>query len=143
MLIRLVPEEVNDRWDVLRPILRHSLSPVVEAGQVTMERILVAVLKEALDVWMLYGAGGKASGVITTAMSEDGITGERTMLVYSFNLYHKVGRGVYEAAVETLRRWAESKDCQWVSWYTENESMERLGRFLGYEERAKLMSMEV
>lgn len=78
----LDPASVMQMWPSINSHILFALPPLSNVGQWTEERVLAAINRGELTLW-LYSEGPRILAIITTTMTGDTITGERAMLIYS------------------------------------------------------------
>ena len=75
MLLRMLPDQVSEQWDIFREAIKAALPPVVDDHEDLMNRLLMAALLGKLDVWVSYHVnkeGVKVSdGVVSTEILRD------------------------------------------------------------------------
>lgn len=129
MLVRMLPSQVSEQWDVVAPLIESALPQDAGTGAVVMGNALRAILMEDAVVWVWYEGqeemyARNASVVIVTTELLDKVVGIRTLLVYSFG---GIGRGVtqeaFESALRTLREYATALGCRAICAFTSNERL--------------------
>lgn len=128
MLIRLVPEQVNDVWDSLKPLLAESLVPTVVPDNAAMYRVLEEILQERLVVWV---AEGKL--VMTTMIISEIVTRQKNLLLYSLNIVNHLTPKEFRGYAESLRLYAESVGCQNIVFYANNEKLAKSAEYAGFK----------
>lgn len=126
MLTRLDPEQANEAWDSLKPLLSESLVPTVLPDQEAMWRVLEAILKEKLVIWV------SDSLVVSTAIIEEFVTGQKNLLIYSFNIVNQTDMKPIAEGLQQVPRYARGYDCNNVVFYADNPKILKLARRLGF-----------
>lgn len=123
MLIKLLPEQVAERWDLIRFALSESLPPVVISGPHTYNNILTTALCERMQVW--FGVSEKDGKrtldvIIVTTRAEDAVSGSASLLIYSMYAFSQLAPRDWQEYYEALSKYAKSVGCGSMSAYTEN-----------------------
>lgn len=134
MLIRLVPEQIGEGWDVVRPLLAAALPPTLGIRSEAMGNILKAFLTEEAQLWVYYRSGevGPPLGVVMSAVMTDPVSISKYLLIYTATVIGNVSDSDYEEALDTLRGFADGNGCGDVLAYVEDDRfVERLRRVGG------------
>lgn len=128
MLLRLVPEQITVGWDVIRPLIAHTLPPTLRVSQAAMGNILTALLNEEAQLWLLYreeGDGIPRAFIMTTIIT-DNVAGSKFLLIYSMHGLDTLNIKDYENGVGSLKTFALANECNQVLAYVEDESFIRV-----------------
>lgn len=130
MLVKLLPEQVAEGWDSLWFGISQALPPIAKNKPMTRTRVLQSLLEMKSECWV-NAEDGKINAVLLTTVSEDELSGTRTLLLYALFGYAKITGSDYVEAVELLLRYAKSKGCDTVSAYTNSELLKKIAMKLG------------
>ena len=124
MLLRLLPDQVNDMWDIIRPAIRESLPPFTGEREEVMNKILFAILTEKLICWLSYkkaekpGGTIKLDGLMTTCFVEDPISATRNILIYTVYGYADVREEAWLEGYDCLIKFGRAHGCVNIIAYT-------------------------
>lgn len=147
MLIKYLPEQVSDNWNILAPYIASSLPPITSRSLDGMSNVLRSILFGDLTLWIYFDGkneDAKAIYVVTTIPIVERVTLERSLLIYSFTGVRDVQPEHWAEGLKTLRKEAKGKDCNSIIAYTADE---RIANFLNENHNAsinqRLVQMEV
>lgn len=146
VLVKLLPEQIADWWDVLCPALEMSLPPVAAWGDPgRTNNIFSALQRGEMQCWQSYsladGNGTKAAkihGFAFTAPIYDSCSGTRNLLIYaacSVDASRPFLDAKWIEGIEVLRRYAKAKGFHQIVGYTDQDRVKQIVRRLGGEER--------
>jgi hypothetical protein len=131
MLIRLLPEQAADQWDVIAPMIEASLPTITQPNATVMVNILESIMLDRAIVWLLEGEEGPAKGLMLTTDWVDPICHYHHVFIYA--VYGITDLSIVElrSAVESIRTYALGIGAEGVIAYTSNVQIARLVRRLG------------
>lgn len=131
MITRLLPEQVSNKWDILREGIKGSIPPQVETnGEDIPNNILHALLEEKMYCWVL-SEGNTVFAIVTTAFTYDEYSGVKNLLIYNVYGYRNVPQSLWKEAFQAVSKFAESKNCNTITAFTENKRVVQLVNQLG------------
>jgi len=134
MLVRLVPEQIGQGWDVLRGLIAQALPSEVSVRSEAMVNLLRSLLNEQAQLWVYY-RGDERSGALAVIMSciyVDPITGGNSLLIYAMSAVGEITDEDYDEGLDTLRSFAEGIGCKSIIAYVNDDRfVQRLTRIGG------------
>jgi hypothetical protein len=127
MLVRLLPSQVSNNWDVIAETIKRSLPPTQVWDDGVEERLLKAVYDGRLACWV-YVREKDVVCVVTTTISTDFCTGQKTLLIFSMYSILEMNQSEWFAGIDFLRKHAKSIGCVNLIAYTTNKSLGRVLR---------------
>lgn len=144
MLIRLIPDKVEEKWEYFAPAIVRALPPTVGGTKRTMVNILEAILLENLVVWIITGENQeKVLGIVTTKLDYEEVSKTRNLVIYTFTSFGETHYTLMKDALETLKKYAISENCTHIEAYTANERLENFLEEMGFYNNYNLMELEV
>lgn len=142
MLIRLLPEQVEESWDQFRPAILEALPPYIEATNNAMTNILTAILLGRADVWT-YVKEREVHGIVVTYVRSHDLTMQRQLEIYAVYGTAKLTPEAYQEAINTLKKYARSKACHVMIGYTAHEEWAHFLRRYGAKTEWRLLEWEL
>jgi hypothetical protein len=130
MLVALMPEQVNDHWDLLKLAVERSLPPIAILRDHSMNRVLESILSGAMICWLVI-QDNEIEGFILTTTTVDYCTGTKSLLIYL--VFGEAGRNIWEDAYDTLIKHAKSNGCSFITAYTVQEKVVDICKSFGFE----------
>lgn len=144
MLIKLLPEQISQHWDVIKDAIEYSLNPVVGESPHKMNNILMSLLDGSMQCWVAVEGDdyNKITGNIVTKINFDDASQTKGLLIYS--LYAE-GSSEQEwlKGYETLRKFAAANGCTRIVGFTDVPSLIKFTNRIGGEARYTLVSLPV
>lgn len=133
MLIKLLPEQVKEGWDVVRPMIVRTLPASLRVNAEAMSNILSAILREKAQFWCYYRreGDGRPRGVCLTTFMFDHVAGLKYLLIYSLTALEPLSDQDYIEGLSVLKKYAEENDCQEVIGYVEDDKFVRVLQRIG------------
>ena len=146
MINKLLPEQISNLWEIIKYAVEQSLPPIVTENEDNMNNILSSALSGKIDVWVSYektDKGNKLEGVMLTNFLFDEVSKRRNLLIYCLYGYNNVGFKSWIEGLQTLTKYAKSRDCGQIIAYTDVPYMIDLTRKLGGEAKYTFCSFNV
>lgn len=142
-LVRLLPKQVGDSWNVLGNYISVSLPPTVQRSEPAMINVLKAIMKEELVCW-IFVKDKSIRALITTTVWVDKVSGSKDLLIYSFTTLDKdLGVKDWNVMISSLKDFANTKNCGGIIAYTSNVKVADFLRSRGAKADNILIQMEV
>lgn len=123
-LIKLLPEQIAENWDKLRPAIRESLPPQVAVSNEALKQILQNLLAKRGHVWV-YRHGNTLPAMVVTTIHTDPLSGARSLLIYSIYAFGELRRDMIEDGMETLGTFAEDKGLDEIIAFSANDALSK------------------
>jgi len=144
MLIMLLPEQVSQKWDMIKPAIKDVVG--ASNGSVDMNQVLMSMLDGRMQCWLSCRKEKDQlviEGLITTEVLEDSHGNIRSLLIYSMYGYRMDRRSSWEGAFETLVRFAKGHECERIVTYTNVRSLISLMEQLGGDASKRFVSIPI
>lgn len=125
MLVRLLPEQVNENWEILAPLISIGQDPEVGQSRQGMVNTLRAILLEQLVCWA-YIEDKKFIFLLCTHIRTDEVTLDRQMLIFSFAAIRNVTNRILKRAFAVLTKYARNNKCRTIIGYVADEQLTSL-----------------
>lgn len=144
MVVKLYPSQVSAAWDYIGGIIEISLPPNVTASHYGMTNILISIMKEQLEVFMLTDERMKNPiAVFSVSVEEDKHTLERNLLIYSFSAVgHLTPSGMNEV-FNWVKDYARQLEVKNVIAFVEDDKIKNYLKTLGANSDYTLMEFKL
>jgi hypothetical protein len=146
VLNKLLPDQVSQYWDIIKYAIEQSLPPAIGDHPDKMNRILAAALADKVDVWMIYQRGDvevKFEGIALTKILYDDASDTKNLLLYCIYGYEPLSNKDWQEGLVGLVKYAKSKDCSFITAYTEFPKIVSLAKHLGADTRYTFLSFNI
>ena len=127
MLVMLTPEQISSHWEAIKLSLNTSIRGEVPNRMNMPNNVLQLLLSGMMQCWLSYRNGEDGhiiEGFLLTQVVDDGITGNRNLLIYAVHTSHNNAvRESFLKAVDTLKKFGKSNGCQGIVGFTDSESI--------------------
>lgn len=137
MLVRVLPNQVCDHWDVVSYGIQQSLPPITLESPRRMNNILESLLLGRMDLWIGLEED-KVRGLVVTAFSYDKNSDVQDLLIYSIYGFEDLSTELIMEGMETLKKFAVSNGCKRVTAYSKVEAVINMMKRFGSEEYSYL-----
>jgi hypothetical protein len=130
MLVRVLPEQVAENWQSLKPVILASLPPIVDdSGALSNEHIAAGIMKgllnETIQGWIIAKVDSGTQkqenvGFMSTTINRDLTTGIRNLLIYSF-YFTDPKYTDWADDFKTLKAFAKHQQCSNIDAYVEDK----------------------
>lgn len=133
MLVRLLPNQIAEVWNIIRQDVLDLLPSVVDKSNGVAVSIVSKMMEDKINLWIFYpdGAVNTVSGFLVTAIVIDGITNQRNLVVYAAKVYEPTKHSLQLQILNGLKIFAASMGCTSVFALTKfgalGDIAERLG----------------
>jgi len=142
MLVRVMSDQICANWEPIRQAIEVSLPPVSPGAENRMDKILEALISGDMQCWMSADKEGNAEAVVTTSVVIDGISGTKSLLIFS--LYGMdVNRVSWVEGLKGLARYAKSVGCDKVIAYSNVDSVINFMYKVGADIQYRLISLDL
>ena len=137
MLVRVLPNQVCDHWDVVSYGIQQSLPPITLESPRRMNNILESLLLGRMDLWIGLEED-KVRGLVVTAFSYDKNSDVQDLLIYSIYGFEDLSTELIMEGMKTLKKFAVSNGCKRVTAYSKVEAVINMMKRFGSEEYSYL-----
>lgn len=150
MLVRLLPDDIERRWPVIREAILSDAPPhvrdIVEANENAISSLLFALLDGTLHCWILVeyeDKEAKIKAVVTTTITMDAPSGIKNLLIYSVTAYKELSKEQVMDSYNSLKEFARSLKCSKVLSFTNSPDNMEMAKSMGGKVSQTLIEMEV
>ena len=131
MLVKLLAEQIARRWNTIKQALSDSLPPIATGTLEGFNNILEKLLNGEMQCW-LSCEGSEVRAVVVTAFIED-FSGPKSLLIYCFVRVgiDELDSGEFSDIFNTLKKFAVSKECVDICFYTMLEGFVKMAKRFG------------
>ena len=144
MLLKLLANQVADKWDVIFPAVEIAL-PAIEDERERKKRELVLMqsfLDGSLTCWLI-GEEKKILGVIVTSVIEDPGTKLKSLFVYSIYAYQFLSARSWVEVLKPLMKYARKEDCVNILAFSSVEKVIEIMNTVGADTQQRVLRLEV
>ena len=123
MLIQMLPDQVSELWDVLKPSIMSSMPGHWKKDDVIASNILQAVLADKMQCWVYQNVDDEAKleGVVLTSVFHDQCSGVKNLVIYGLaSMKHAkiVDIETWRSGLATLIKYGKGIGCHNIAAYT-------------------------
>ena len=108
--------------------------------------VLQALIDDKLQMWLVVRvADNKVTllGILTTQIKEEGVSGEKALLIYTLYGVQQMTLADFEANMQGLQNYAREQGCQRVVAYTIIDNVIKLAERLGADVSTRFLIFKV
>jgi len=144
MLIKLLPDQVSNYWDILKPLILDALPPATSKKLGFENKILQNILMGGMDCWVSMNSEGKVGAVCTTTFVEDKNSEVKNLLIYSLSASGGIiEEDEWEEGISTVLKYAQGNGCENVIAYTTSEAMIHLADKYGWDNSVRVVTINL
>jgi len=125
MLVRLLPDQIADYWELIKESINRSAYPLNELDSDKMNRILESLLVEKMQCWASVRVKDEVTTIVaiaTTTVIIDLWSNEKSLLIYSTYATEQTKKEDWMDAFATVSKFAKGKGCDKVIAYARDDS---------------------
>lgn len=142
-LLKMLPEQISDKWEEFAPLIEMSLPPAVNRRRQRMANVLRSILLEELEVWCYWDKQKSLRYVVSTYVQVEPVSLSRDLLIYSFTSLGSLDIQELVRGFEVLKKYAESRGCYAILAYVDDARVMQVLERIGGKGNFTLMQMEV
>ena len=146
MLTKLLPDQVSKHWDIIKFAIEESLPPIAGENPNKMNNILMSILTDKTQCWASYKVGEEDrqfEGILLTRILYDDASGTRSLLLYCAYGYTKVSRESWFTGMQTVMKFAKSRNCTQLAAYTELEYLVNMAKDFGADSTYYFITFDI
>ena len=146
MLLRLMPEQAAEQWDVIKGSIRNAPPPTTEMTPERMNNILEGLLIGSITCWISYKRtddGPIPEAAILTTVTKEPISGMRSLLIYLAHGFRKPEGRTWTEGFDALRKHAKSVGCSRIIAYSNFSVLAKIVEKLGGDASYKMLILPV
>ena len=141
-LIQLTPNDLHKVWDLFRYGLLQSIPGLLNKTPESMQAILVNLLNQKAQAWVLTGEDGIAT-VLVTYIEHDKVTGYKYLFAYAMYNFHPVGREGWNLLSTGLDKFARGNGCKSIMFYTNVDDLRKGAELFDFKATSTILEREV
>lgn len=144
MLVRMLPEQISEYWEIVKFAIENSLPPIANETIDKMNRILENLMNESMQCWVSYSEAEDKNvldAVIVTTITNDYSSNIKSLLIYSLYGFSNISDKVWSEGYTTLSKWAKSIGCNRITAFTDVERIKEIVKSLGGEAKYTFISL--
>lgn len=143
LLLKMLPEQVNELWHNFAPLIAQSLPPIVYNSRLRMANVLRSILMEELEVWVYYDENKQERYVVSSLIRTDPVSLGKDFLIYSFTSLGQIVPKHFENGLGVLKKYARANNCDVITAYVSDERIEQFLVSQGADNEFNLIQIEV
>jgi len=144
MLTKLIPDQISRFWSVIKYAVEQSLPPTVGDHPDKMNRILSAMLRGSLEVWVSYQhPDNRFEAIVVTQLLYDDASNMKNLLLYCVYGYVKISDSSWVEAWETMNKYAKEIGCKKIVCYSANPFIIQQAKLFGGDTSFTFISFPV
>jgi spore germination protein YaaH len=121
MLTKLLPDQISKFWPVVKYAVEQSLPPTVGEHPDKMNRMLSAMLRGELEVWVSYQhPENRFEAVVVTQFIYDDASNMKNLLLYCVYGYSNISESSWMEAWDAMNKYAKGTGCKMIVCYSAN-----------------------
>lgn len=131
MIIRLVPEQVAEYWDIIKHCACQTNNISEALAPEYCNNLFQQLLLERYQVWAGIATEDgqkKFIGMLITALIKNDLSGGNSLLMYGIYAYRLIDDNMLREGLSAIKQFAKAENCDNIFGFTNNE---RLLKFLG------------
>jgi len=138
MLERIENEKINEYWPIVLPGLKSSLPSPMWRNSEKGNRVLVALLMNAAQLWVeckkRKDKYADIRAFVITSVFDDFLSGSRSLMVYAMWRHgdKPIEPLIWKAGVEKLNEFARENQCHQLTAYTDNDGVGKILKRAGW-----------
>lgn len=146
MLVKLLPEQISEFWEVLGDSIEQALPPITGNGVDRMEQLLSSLLSGILQCWASFTTiDGQVNlnGVVVTGIVHEQFSLTRDLLIYAVYGFGSATRKDWQEGYAALQKWAAASGCERLIGYTDVPGIIEFVKRSGGEARQTFITLPV
>ena len=132
MLVRLLPDQVANNWDIIKVAVAEGGPPTVVTDPNKLNNLFESLLIGRMVCWASMLNDEEMEGLLITTVQEDKISGARSLMVYCIYSFTSASTDLtWQEGLAKIMRFAITQRCDQIIGYTTNDSIikfvERVG----------------
>jgi len=139
----MLPDQVADQWNILKPAIEASLPSNTAKSDLGMNNILKALIGNKMHCWILTDTEeSEPYALATTSFVVDPI-GAVSLFIYSLYGYKPIPMELWIDGFKGLQKWAMKNGCSNVLAFTDSKRVMDIVKDLGGNTQQVVVSLEV
>ena len=147
MLVRLIPEQIANLWDMIKYALENSPPIVVEQrGDKWINKVLEQALNGSIEIWAAYKRseeGAKFEGIVITSFEIDKFVRQKSLLIYYVFSFRETAPSTWIEGLKVLTKYAKSRGCVRVIAYSNVPEIVSISEKLGGDVSTTFITFDI
>lgn len=134
MLLKLLPGQITDYWDVVKEAIERALPPIIGEGPNKMHNILEDLITGEVQCWAAFRPkpeGPEMVAIVLTTVVGDRRTETRSLLLYAICSFKKTQGSDWIEGFDALGKYAKKMNCVRFIAYTKEDNLIELAKKFG------------
>lgn len=135
MLVKLLPDQISDNWDLIKHAIKESVPPTHNESPEKLNNIFESLLLGNMVCWASvkkHEKGTLVEGILITTILEDRYSKTRNLLVYLIYSFANQSTDLsWEQGLCQLIKYGRSLNCDSLVGYSKNENIIRYAQRVG------------
>ena len=135
MLVRLIPEQISQFWDMIKYALENSPPISIEVRDENwINSMLTQSMNGSIEIWAYYDKDGDSvrfKGFVITSFEIDKFVKQKSLLIYYVFTFRDIGMDAWIEGLKTLKKYAKSRRCSRVLAYSNVQNIINISKRLG------------
>ena len=135
MIVKLLPAQITKHWDIIKFGVERSVPPIAGETPDKINNILRSLIEESMQCWASVQVKDDKTlieGIVLTTVVMDGITGTKSLLVYSIYSFSNESNDMsWIEANKKFLLYAKGRGCDFVIGYTSNKNIIKFIKRMG------------
>ena len=135
MLVRLIPEQISQFWDVIKYALDNSPPiPIEVRDENWINNILTQSMNGSIEIWASYNKDEdniNFEGFVITSFEIDKFVKQKSLLIYYVFAFRDTGIDTWVEGLKVLSKYAKSRRCSRVLAYSNVKEIISISEKLG------------
>ena len=143
-LLCLTPEDAAKIWPVLSTTIQETLPG--SATSQNMANVLAAIMRRALEVWVLVREEGDEillAATLTLSVVIDSFTADKSLLIYTFNSDEYISNELYDRMFKAVSKYARERGCTTLTAISNHPKVIRVAERFGAASDSRFLTLRL
>jgi hypothetical protein len=143
MAIRLLPIQIPQLWDAIK-FASVNVDRIPEKDQpLYLRNLLIALLNDKAQCFIHQNGNRQLVAIAITRINQDIVTGEKALLVSCLYSFGGISLDEWTKHMELVKQFARNSGCKKISFYSNNERVYEMVRFMNFVERFRCFTFDL
>lgn len=143
MLVKLLPEQVMNYWDLIKEGIEACESSVNSYEPMDMESVQAHLLGGVIHCWVSVNKKPKVVAFVITKIVHSDFTNNASLLILAIYAFEKTTGSDWVEGFETLKKFALSRGCKKIIGYTINDKVLKIVDKFGGDTNCRFISIPI
>jgi len=140
MIIRLLSNQIPEHWETIKFVIEKVNTVEDDILPRYLNNLLHALLNDTAQCFIRLDDDRRIIALLVTKIYIDKETEEKVFFFHSVYSFRKRDDDVWLREAEFLKNFAIKENCNCIKLFSNNESIWRLVKLMGFKERSRLFS---